>query len=544
MRLSYQSYGRVRLLSSPSLGCSVLISLFKTGLQTESQMLTRRLSNNAIPSADYSDAVAAAAGSRNSTKSPTGYKPSSIPRPSFSQEKLSQAGMKSPTVQSPTPSSKTPPVKRARTNSTPQVVTPRRPSIPLASSPEERPTRIPKVTSARIRSGSNGASTSSKTPNGKTNGKHFESPPSPDPTAEGLLAEARSRPYIRDEEPPFPPGSAASNEFTLEQTRLMVQASALPRPSTDSAERPFEHWYRGESARNGGVGELKIGRAEMLDIAQFGHARSAAGLETTGGRGRRRAGSVDLTDDHRESWIMDEATAAAHKFSKVMDESPLTDIDQDEYTTEGERDRPSNFATKIALQHWPPAASNVRSGPSTSHIPIPGSTTHAHVKPSSIPQPRSRSTTLTKRQQSAPPAAGSKVPTTPTSTNGSKATTPTSAKASGSKNKKGVKVKTPGNRSQGPSSPTTPTAASPPDDEEVDPAEAGERIPYMRPPSRGNWDDIVLPAVTKKMGIPGYGLKGPEGGIIELTPEERRKRMSMGPPPVCPFFNHSYFMLT
>jgi serine/arginine repetitive matrix protein 1 len=40
----------------------------------------------------------------------------------------------------------------------------------------------------------------------------------------------------------------------------------------DSEERPFEHWYRGEVSRNGGVGELRVGkRQEMLDIANYGH---------------------------------------------------------------------------------------------------------------------------------------------------------------------------------------------------------------------------------------------------------------------------------
>jgi len=112
-----------------------------------------------------------------------------------------------------------------------------------------------------------------------------------------------------------------------------------PRPSIDSEERPYEHWYRGEVSRNGGVGELRVGRRqEMLDIANYGHLieskKKASNLKSRipiaedAPRQRKRAGSISgITDKERErgSLYLDEEHA--NEVGRVLDENPLTDLD-------------------------------------------------------------------------------------------------------------------------------------------------------------------------------------------------------------------------
>lgn len=96
--------------------------------------------------------------------------------------------------------------------------------------------------------------------------------------------------------------------------------------SNDEGERPFEHWYRGESRRNGGVGEVKLAtQDDLLTIATYGHRMGASPSSTNGfgslnvTPGRRRAGTLS----HRESWFMDDNALP----DAVMDEQPLTDIE-------------------------------------------------------------------------------------------------------------------------------------------------------------------------------------------------------------------------
>lgn len=106
-----------------------------------------------------------------------------------------------------------------------------------------------------------------------------------------------------------------------------------PRPSNESEERPFEHWYRGEVSRNGGVGELKLGkRAEMLEIANYGHTLKqkqalAASREAdpSSTRRRKRSESTAGIEAHRESLYLDDEHA--NNVGRVLDEGPLTDVD-------------------------------------------------------------------------------------------------------------------------------------------------------------------------------------------------------------------------
>lgn len=97
--------------------------------------------------------------------------------------------------------------------------------------------------------------------------------------------------------------------------------------SSESEERPFEHWYRGDVSRNGGVGELRVARRkQMLEIASYGHStkkqlssRSASrfGVHTELVSPRRRAGSIGVGT--RSSFYMEEPRS---KDDLVLDEVP------------------------------------------------------------------------------------------------------------------------------------------------------------------------------------------------------------------------------
>lgn len=201
------------------------------------------------------------------------------------------------------------------------------------------------------------------------------------------LAEGRSVTGLLNESPPFPPSSSATS--LAQHTPSMnghydpgaskssaggggggpgegaAWMDAAPsRQSMESEEQPFEHWYRGEVSRNGGVGELRVGkRQEMLDIANYGHMiraqnakrkatpeewvqhqtgmhRGVGGdhrpiqAKTSSRTRRKRAGSIGGLEEAgrvRGSVYFDEEGMNA--VGRVLDENPLTDLD-DDYTSD------------------------------------------------------------------------------------------------------------------------------------------------------------------------------------------------------------------
>ena len=141
---------------------------------------------------------------------------------------------------------------------------------------------------------------------------------------------------LLNESPPFT--SISSMSSFSHQAHEPNQTEDRPRSSLDSEERPFEHWYRGEVSRNGGVGEFRVGRRqEMLDIANYGHsikkkkkqATTPITLVDEPRRYRKRADSIGgMTDKEREergSLYLDDEHAS--EVGRVLDESPLTDLD-------------------------------------------------------------------------------------------------------------------------------------------------------------------------------------------------------------------------
>ncbi len=203
-----------------------------------------------------------------------------------------------------------------------------------------------------------------------------------------------------------------------------------PRASTESEERPYEHWYRGEVSRNGGVGELRVGRRqEMLDIANYGHmieSRQAAkrmapmNAEEATPRARKRAGSIaGITNKERErgSLYLDEEII--DESARVLDEHPLTDLDGEGSEIQsvsdgydggayaylpgvGDVSTPSTEWTTVAGAH------EFRSTtPTASMLPRPSSRQQQpNPPPTRIPGPSSRRSSESRSTVNSSPAIG------------------------------------------------------------------------------------------------------------------------------------------
>ena len=382
---------------------------------------------------------------------------------------------------------------------------------------------------------------------------------------------------ILNEPPPFSPSVASmlSSDLQYEQSRLVgvYGQEAPPRPSTDSVERPFEHWYRGESTRNGGVGELRVGRSEMLDIAQFGHrpqprvnpvtgavtmsVANAASLSVS----RRRVGSLDRSrSGDRDSWFIDDKTREAMGLhGRVMEESPLTDLEDVDGTTEGPestigyrgRQRESWRSSGRQEGNATQPGEGQEQYPSRSSSTPPFARTDAMVqqqlpmassvsiRPTAalVRQNSKKSTKSTKSAKSTTLSAGRRTPTstkamsvTPAkvaAANGtpSAARPPTVGKVPATSQK--GKTKTPAKPKPRQAPKSTPPAASEPDhlaSESTD-GTLVDAIPVFSPmPRDGNWDDMILPTVAKKMGIEGYGVRTENGVVAKndgLLPRKR-----------------------
>ena len=221
---------------------------------------------------------------------------------------------------------------RSKTNANGKLPPSPTPPSSAARTPDHKPTRIPKAS----RSNSTHASTPIPISNGFTPDSFdlhvVPETPSINSSRSNLAISTWQNPGLLNEAPPFQPGSASSFAFSFHE-----HDEAPPRPSIDSEERPFEHWYRGEVSRNGGVGELRVARRqEMLDIANYGHTiRAQANIRpplpivVDDGR-RKRAESVSRIEEKvrlRDSVYLNDEDAS--RIANVLDEYPLTDLDND-----------------------------------------------------------------------------------------------------------------------------------------------------------------------------------------------------------------------
>ena len=545
-------------------------------------MLTKRLSSHSIQTSDdFSSPMSRSTHERRSTAS---RRPSAIPRPSLTQERSASGSS-----QKVGTGGKVPTVKRTRTQSTPYpydrdsggATMPPVPDPPnqtysaTPSSPrkaDDRSSKIPKVAGG-VRSESisgmgvfysHARINSTQRPDQRMEVDELGEIP-------GSLSYYKRTTQILNEPPPFSPSVASmlSSDLQYEQSRLvgLYAEEAAPRPSTDSVERPFEHWYRGESTRNGGVGELRVGRSEMLDIAQFGHrpqprvnpvtgtvtisVANAASLSVS----RRRAGSLDRSrSGDRESWFIDDKTKEAMGVEglqgTVMDESPLTDLEDVDATTEGpestighrgrQRDnwRRSGRQESDATQSGNPQEQHPSRSTSTPPLaqtkaivqpPLPMASS-ASIGPAAplVRQNSKKSTKSTKSVKSTTLSAGRRTPTTAkamsatpakvATANGtpSAVRSPTIGKVPAATQKARAKTPVKSKPRQAPT--PTPAATSEPEylaSESTTDDTLVDAIPvFVTPmPRDGNWDEMILPTVAKKLGIEGYGART-ENGVV------------------------------
>ncbi|KAJ7644445.1 hypothetical protein FB45DRAFT_1115754 [Roridomyces roridus] len=368
------------------------------------------------------------------------------------------------------------PRARTRTFSTPklsEIPTKARTRTPdIAQYSEPRPTRIPKA--SRGRSGSISG-------NGHTSPSPYNSPRAD--TNDGLLVPAkilnkpsqdtihipmRQTSGLLNEPAPFMPGPESTNSHD----------ETPPRPSNDSEERPFEHWYRGEVSRNGGVGEAQIGEAPG-DKQALAASRDA---EPSTPRLRKRSDSVaGIEVRHRESLYLDEDHA--NNVGRVLDEGPLTDVDAEmsdsDYYYQQQQQQYTPSPQDRRYQTPTPTQQRAPSRQQDMHNATPQPMQRGISEPPTFPAIPKRSATAS------PPAGSSSAAKKPRAASATRAKPkPKPKPAASDKDRRSVAY-----------------YPSPGDDEDM-----ADAIPsWTQPiaPPTGRWDDVVLPVVARKKGLDG-----------------------------------------
>ncbi|KAK0485298.1 hypothetical protein EDD18DRAFT_1196565 [Armillaria luteobubalina] len=434
---------------------------------------------------------------------------------------------------------------------------------------EAKPTRIPKPTRSRA-----GSTSSHNYPTPGNSGSPYGSPQStttdadlwivheqPAAASRSTISEtSRQHPVLLNEPAPFKPESQTSLNGYQSKESIRMPLDDPPRQSMESEERPFEHWYRGEVSRNGGVGELRVGRRqEMLEIANYGHSlrtkTEARNVLTDaleeGRRRRRRADSVGATE-RRGSFHMEEDGVA--DVTQVMDEHPLTDLDgeasdvgnsSDYYTPYSNQNGTSDAS--FTLTPAPTATRGSRSITPTFHRPS------SRQQPSRIPTPthqisdhaRLATPTQIARGSSEPPSFASTSHTPPNRAQ-TKTASPTLPQKRGA---------SPASLSASSRTRTTISKATrarnealkKERDEEAKRRSVGhyptpnddmrDAIPtWTEPvPREGNWDDVVLPVVARKKGLDGHYEQA------DGSPKPRPTERVIAPAPGTFGYDHSKY---
>ncbi|RPD56117.1 hypothetical protein L226DRAFT_464509 [Lentinus tigrinus ALCF2SS1-7] len=568
-----------------------VVPALRKRLKDESNVLSKRISAASITSNEDLAGQYYVAELGASTSSNYQSKPSAIPRPSLQSSRTadsSSGGMYAGAHSRPTPRA------RALSQPYPFEPSPSADSPPLSDntrpiSPGNVPkgTRIP-VSRARTGSTSSQAQSTYNGYNGRANGsagysRHHAEPSESQlyPVDEKLKANSQtSRSTVRiprhnvsdifQEQAPFPPNSLSSSQSNFDYGRQTPE-----RMSSESEEHPFEHWYRGDVARNGGVGELRVARRqEMLDIANYGHTlrkasvkHSPSGLSSRSrsnsrgrdmpngrARTRQRAESVGA----RESIYIDQEDVGVEA---VMDERPPTDFEDDGY-----EDHVDDYYSQDVLPH----PNGSISSPSLDRSDTPTSRTTQNTTRSRIPQPASRSRTTTptpsKPTRSAsesgmdgpsPPYSSPQVPRSASSSKTqalSPNSPPTPSTPTAKRRAKSPANSTPASASKKPKAPPSSMQRRQGNKNEENRRSIGQypmpegdedAIPtWTQPrPANGNWDDVVLPAVAKKKGLQDHyetadgspkpkevePVIEPAPGTFGYDPTKYRKRYSANP---------------
>ncbi|CCM05736.1 uncharacterized protein FIBRA_07968 [Fibroporia radiculosa] len=524
----------------------VIVPTLRKRLQTESNMIAKRLSAASLASIDDHDVYPSSnfvSRQEPQMQNYSNHKPSAIPRPSLQQTRTSETNGSAhfqPTrtrtlsaLDSPNPSS-----------------TSSRPTSPMVNG---KATRIPV---SRVRAGSTSSyaqgsihgsigrtDEASHLGHSRSNGDTDASELSPvDEAHHGYSSRSTVRiPHRKTSELFKETAPFGANSITSSHTDFEQGMSGPYRVSSESEERPYEHWYRGDVARNGGVGELRIGRREeMLDIANYGHTFQVASSRiaissysrsrsnsrsrdrSSWLRTRQRAESVGATT--RESIYLDDDDPGedAHM---VLNEQPLTDLDG-ESDEEPEIDsyergvlpHPNGTISSPSLtlngyQISQGDAAKQRAGSSVSRIPTAAFQRQASAPPrtptptkvargasetSSTPS-TPRSPQRLPRSQSQPQSQGQR--TSPNAKRKAKSPAGTGSTSTAKKAK-----------TKPPSSMKTIASRSDQNRRSVGqyPAADGDNMMDAIPswtqpvPTSGNWDDVVLPVVARKKGLEGH----------------------------------------
>ncbi|KAG7444225.1 uncharacterized protein BT62DRAFT_260125 [Guyanagaster necrorhizus] len=555
-----------------------VVPALRKRLEKESRTLARRISAISITSLE--DVSKTTAGSefgyrgQNSALNPyQSNAATSLPRPFQQQARTALDRGSSSSRVTPAKSSST----RSRTYSQPYSSDSQKgrlngkPSSLRSTSPrhvEAKPTRIPKPTRSRAGSTSShnyAVPGNSSSPYGSPQSTTIDPDlwivhEQPAAASRSTISEtSRQQPVLLNEPPPFKPESPTSLDAYQSQESFRVLLDDPPRPSMDSEEHPFEHWYRGDVSRNGGVGELRVGRRqEMLEIANFGHSlrtkteapNALTNALEEGRRRRRRADSVGATE-RRGSFHMEEDGVAG--VTQVMDEHPLTDLDGEASDAGNSSDYYTPYSNHNGVSDaWststpgPTATRGSRSATPTSHRPS------SRQQPSRIPTPthqmseHSRLATPTQivRGSSEPPFASTSY--TPPSRTQTKTASPTLQQKRGA---------SPASLSATSKSRTTISkvtrakneALKKERDEEAKRRSVGhyptpnddmrDAIPtWTEPvPREGNWDDVVLPVVARKKGLDGHYEQA------DGSPKPRPTEKVIAPAPGTFGYDHSKY---
>ncbi|KAL4069986.1 hypothetical protein V8B97DRAFT_2049568 [Scleroderma yunnanense] len=529
-----------------------IVPALRKRLESESRILAKRMSVASITSAEESP--------RSNTPSKSSYisreqrttpvhvpepwKSSAIPRPSLQHPSHDEQQ----TIHSRPNGASSPHLlpKRSRTYSQPQVFDPLHPNgngsaLPPDTRPmspratDVRPTRIP--IAMRNRTTSTSSHAQSMAPradsrNGLLPSLPLQPPPNPetspdlwvvqeiDRTPASSIRHQHPNANLMNELPPFATPSLRS--------KALDPPIEEPRISTDSEERPFEHWYRGDIHRNGGVGELRVAKQmEMLQIANFGHSirrpmrSQTRDVSGPSDYGRRRKRAESIGTGTRDSLLLDDERA--RDVDMVLDESPLTDIEADADTdTEAFYDAYIGMDDSVppglsaSMPKLPLSSSaDVRSEtPTTLHSPAREDTT-----PARIPVTRAASEPLRSDTPSGPPrtSAESAMASHPTPGSRSRTTSPVSQSSDQSQTKHRARSPVASSPASTPKKMKTKAKTPPPVSRQkedprhsvaVYPTPEGDvvdAIPTWTQPVQKsrNWDDVVLPVVARKKGLDG-----------------------------------------
>ncbi|PFH54050.1 hypothetical protein AMATHDRAFT_830 [Amanita thiersii Skay4041] len=407
---------------------------------------------------------------------------------------------------------------------------------------------------------------------------HFDSYTSSRSTLSGLVRQTSG---ILDEPAPFHTGSMTS--VSKSNYDVLVDEPP-PRLSNDSDERPFEHWYRGDISRNGGVGELRVGRRqEMLDIANYGYSISKRHRDVNGRpivtnidsglRSRKRADSVsEIRRVERDSLFLDDEHM--RQIGRVLDENPPTDLDGEGEDSDVESANhyanvaqqrynftPSSTAGDLTTAHESPPMPVIESRsatptPATVHMQGPStrqpngpSRTHARQASSPRPSDDSRSATPVQMKRGLSEPATRSAPSTP---RGQRQQQQTTKATPASAQKRGASPMSPAKKTKSPPSKAARAKVVKPKREmtqeekrrsvaayplSVGEGDMADAIPSWTQPrfKEGNWDEVVLPVVARKKGLEDHYEQA------DGSPQPKKVSITVEPAPGTFGFDHTKY---